>query len=74
MPAASTNKLPPTLIVAAENNIKWKVAVYRKLIPFKVFLPCFQDGAGGQQIASFEQLALTDILVGSLEVEHRREA
>lgn len=44
------------------------------MIPFKISLPWFQAGAGGKQIASFEQLALIDILVGSLELERRREA
>lgn len=58
MPAASKNKLPPTLFVTAEINIKWKVSVYKITDPFQGFLTLFPGWAGKQEIAAFEQLSL----------------
>lgn len=41
MPAASKNKLPPTLFMTAEINIKWKVGVYKITDPFQGFFTLF---------------------------------
>lgn len=53
MPAASKNKLPPTLFVTAEINIKWKVSVYKTTDPFQGFLTLFPGWCWGTRNCCF---------------------
>lgn len=75
MPAASKNKLPPTLFVTAEIKIKWKMSVYKITDAFQDFFTLFPGWCWGTRNfpsnLSFEKLSLIDTLIGSLGIKHR---
>lgn len=71
MPAASKNKLPPTLFVTAEINIKWEVVVHGITDPFQGFYTLFPVYCWWTTNCLFEQLALIDILVGCMGAKHK---